>query len=318
LPPGFLKGFFHLNSDHHRLEVVCRSATDADTDQVIELTRRIWDGEDYVPDVWCNWLEDELGALFIAEHDSRVLGLVKLTRIPGGDWWLEGMRVHPEYEGRGIASQLHECIYNHWIQQGDGIVRLATASFRQGIQHLSTKKEFDKIGEFSIYNCDLVAVGEANLYQEDLITVDGRDLEKILQILRNSSTMKYTLGMLDIGWKWNPPTRGILEELVKDGTVFQIQGKEQVLIFRDEIGNSWKDKFVITALAGPTDALGEMLACSISFSSSRGYRKLEWMCSPDIESDAGFQASGFRRDWEHKLYIYQRSHPERDIELPPI
>ena len=41
--------------------IVCRPALPMDTPDVIELTRRIWEGEDYVPHVWAEGLQDPDG-----------------------------------------------------------------------------------------------------------------------------------------------------------------------------------------------------------------------------------------------------------------
>jgi len=43
-----------------------------------------------------------------------VIGLSKLSRLSEQDWWLQGLRVHPEFEGRGVASQLNEALMQVW------------------------------------------------------------------------------------------------------------------------------------------------------------------------------------------------------------
>jgi hypothetical protein len=83
-----------------RLKVTCRPAQVDDTPDVLELTHTIWEGEDYNPQVWQDWLADTQGLLAVAEHDGRVLGLGKLTCLAAGQWWLEGLRTHPEFERR--------------------------------------------------------------------------------------------------------------------------------------------------------------------------------------------------------------------------
>lgn len=98
--------------------LVCRPALPKDTPDVIELTRTIWEGEDYVPSVWPTWLADPCGLLAVGEYGPRVVGLVKLTCLGQGEWWLEGLRVHPAYEGRGFASHLHDYVLDYWIRNG--------------------------------------------------------------------------------------------------------------------------------------------------------------------------------------------------------
>jgi len=106
--------------DNKRLNVICRPASIKDTPDVMELTSKIWDGEDYVPVVWKEWLCDTTGELTVAECDNRVIGLGKLTRLSSEDWWLEGLRVHPDFEGIGIAAQLHDYLLDIWLNKGSG------------------------------------------------------------------------------------------------------------------------------------------------------------------------------------------------------
>jgi len=45
--------------------LVCRPALPKDTPDVLELTRTIWDGHDYLPAVWDDWLRDYDGMLAV-------------------------------------------------------------------------------------------------------------------------------------------------------------------------------------------------------------------------------------------------------------
>ena len=47
--------------------VVCRPALAKDTEEVMELCSHIWDGGDYIPQVWDEWLADPDGLLGVAE-----------------------------------------------------------------------------------------------------------------------------------------------------------------------------------------------------------------------------------------------------------
>jgi len=48
-----------------------------DTPAMLEITRTIWDGQDYVPYEWDRWLHDASGCLAVAELSGRVVGLVR-------------------------------------------------------------------------------------------------------------------------------------------------------------------------------------------------------------------------------------------------
>ena len=88
--------------------VVCRPALLKDTADMLELTSHIWEGNDYLPQVWAEWLADPEGFLAVAEYGGRVVGIAMLECQQPGEWYLAGLRVHPEMEGRGIAGRLHD------------------------------------------------------------------------------------------------------------------------------------------------------------------------------------------------------------------
>ena len=73
--------------------MVCRPVLPKDTPDVLELTRWIWGGHDYIHLVWADWLKDTEGLLTVAEYGGHVVGLYKLTRLSPSEWWLEGLRV---------------------------------------------------------------------------------------------------------------------------------------------------------------------------------------------------------------------------------
>ena len=110
MKPGFDKPIYH--------QVVCRPGLPLDTPGMLKLTSQIWEGEDYVPKVWHEWLFDPDGLLCVAELQGKVVGIGKLTRLSERDWWLEGLRVHPQYEGQRIASRIHSYLLEIWQKIG--------------------------------------------------------------------------------------------------------------------------------------------------------------------------------------------------------
>ena len=119
-----------------------------DTPQVLAFTRRIWEGEDYVPYVWEERLADSEGLLAIAQYGSAIVAMSKLTQIDTNQWWLEGLRVHPDFQGRGVASRLHEYLLEYWRRHGSGIIRLATFFNREPIKHLAMRSGFHPVASY--------------------------------------------------------------------------------------------------------------------------------------------------------------------------
>ena len=87
---------------------IIRPMREEDYGFVEEISEATWDGEDYLHTVFHFWLED--GNFYALEIDGRVAGTVKLTILPDRVAWLEGLRVHPDYRGRGYGRELHDFI----------------------------------------------------------------------------------------------------------------------------------------------------------------------------------------------------------------
>ena len=56
--------------------LVCRPALPLDTPGMLLISRQIWEGDDYVPKVWSEWLFDPEGLLAVAEFKEKWLDLV--------------------------------------------------------------------------------------------------------------------------------------------------------------------------------------------------------------------------------------------------
>ena len=100
----------------------------------MELCSHIWEGGDYIPLVWDEWLADPDGLLGVAEMHGRVAGVFKLTKFQEGEWYMEGLRVHPDFQGKGVASHIHELCIGNLAPNGerdhppdDGIVQRQSA-----------------------------------------------------------------------------------------------------------------------------------------------------------------------------------------------
>ncbi|OLE80920.1 MAG: hypothetical protein AUG06_02970 [Actinobacteria bacterium 13_1_20CM_2_65_11] len=100
----------------------------ADRDRVIELTKDIWAGHDYIPNVFDDWVSDA-GATFQAvEVDGVVVGLQRLRPYAPGLAWYEGLRVATSHRRQGLARAMLESAIAEAREQGFGEVRLATGN----------------------------------------------------------------------------------------------------------------------------------------------------------------------------------------------
>jgi len=87
------------------MKPIIREARPEDKPFIEEIARLTWGGEDYLARVFDEWLGDNF---YVLEVDGRVIGTAKLTLLPGRIGWLEGLRVHRDYRGRGYGRRLQD------------------------------------------------------------------------------------------------------------------------------------------------------------------------------------------------------------------
>jgi GNAT superfamily N-acetyltransferase len=283
--------------------VVCRPALPMDTPDVMELTSTIWGGEDYVPHVWKDWLQDEGGLLAVAEYGGRVVGLSKLTRLAEGEWWLEGLRVHPAYEGRGVASRLHDYLVDHWLENFSGALRLATGSHRKPVQHLSERSGFKRITELSNHQADSLhgATGKFTPLQES-------QLAEAEHFARYSPLAAFTGGLINSNWHWCEPSATAFTAFLAQERAWWWRGRRGLILLNEEEdgGVLWA---MVAAIACEISDLPELLSDYRRLANSLGYPYAAWMVPSASAFLQQLEAAGFKPNWEHTIYIYEKRHP---------
>lgn len=109
-------------------DFLIRPVRAADRDRILELTRDVWEGHDYIPRVFDDWVA-EAGAEFQAvEVDGEVVGVQRLRPYGPGLVWYEGLRVASTHRRRGIARSMLRSAIDEAREQGFKEMRLATGN----------------------------------------------------------------------------------------------------------------------------------------------------------------------------------------------
>lgn len=285
--------------------LTCRPALPKDTPDVMELTRDIWEGEDYVPHVWEEWLVDPEGMLAVAEFGGRVVGLSKLTRLNETDWWLEGLRVHPRCEGRGIASRLHDYLLDYWDRSASGTLRLATASYRKSVQHLCDRTGFRWLGEFTSFTAP--ALPEP---ADGFSLLQAEQARAAAEFALQSPSLALTAGLMDYGWQWGRPAAQPIAAAAGRSQAWWWQGRSGLLAARrDE--DEGETRLAVQLLACRLEDLERLLLDYRRLAASAGYPQAYWLAPLRQELAPALQAAGFERTWDASLYVYEKRHPAR-------
>ena len=151
--PSYLT--FSSNMKHDKLVFYMqniRSLKESDRDDVLEIAKNTWDGHDYLPYFFDGWLKDKNSHTAAIEHNGRVISLANLRVIENGrTGWMEGLRVHPDYRGKGLASIITKHVVDIAKEIKVERIRYTTATDNQSSLHLGEMVGMERKFDLAFY-----------------------------------------------------------------------------------------------------------------------------------------------------------------------
>lgn len=280
--------------------VVCRPALLRDTADMLALTSHIWEGHDYLPHVWADWLADEDGFLAVAEYCGHVVGIAKLEYQQPGEWYLAGLRVHPKMEGRGIARQLHDYLLDTWHRRGEsGVIRLAT--YRPKVKHLCERTGFREICQYTPFIAPNLSE-PVNTFTP--LLQDKVDLA--MDVITSSLVFEWVARMYDRGWSWSALQDKFILQACEQGRAWSWRGGLGVLLVEEDSDYDGIRLPLIRLIGCSPEALLDMLLDFRRWAAAQGYMKVGWVASLHPDLQPYLQAAGFVRDWDEALSLFER------------
>ena len=276
--------------------VVCRPAIPSDWNDVLEFTKFIWGGHDYIQYVWEDWLLDGRGLLAVAEYGRHAVALGKLSYVVANQWWLEGLRVDPKYQGLKLSSRMFEYLDAWWQQNAGGAIRLMTNSERVQVHHLCARLGYDKIGEVKAY----VATALEGAHGFRQVPESGVD-----DALRFASAhLGYCFGLADLGWKFVAPDRSVLEEMVRHGRLWQ-SGRGLVGFWEDE--DDGQRTMGLAFAACEPGSLTALLNDIRRLAGELGYSSVLWHAPVDEGVLEAAEKAGFESEYPGSAFLFGKS-----------
>ncbi|MEN8208899.1 MAG: GNAT family N-acetyltransferase [Candidatus Fermentibacteria bacterium] len=160
-------------------ELSIRIAVRDDMEDIAAISRRTWDGDDYLEKKAGRWIRDH--SLYAGELEGVVVGTFRLSQMPRGVLWMEGLRVHPEYRNRGYGRQLADAAFNTGkdiIESGRaGCMEFSTYFRNDESIHISLSQGFRVVNRFILMNRESIDSAEiperADVSIEDFISLPG-------------------------------------------------------------------------------------------------------------------------------------------------
>lgn len=84
-------------------EVRFRPVESGDKGRLLEIAAQIWEGHDYMPQVFDGWIAETHHYFAAMILGGRLVGCGRLAPFDERRGWLEGLRVDPAHQGRGLG-----------------------------------------------------------------------------------------------------------------------------------------------------------------------------------------------------------------------
>jgi len=200
----FDQGCIFGKQERKSMDLVLRQAIQTDVPQIISISAKVWDGEDYIGAVIDEWLADPRGGVIVAVSGRTVVGFGRWVQLWPGYLWLEGLRVDPAWRGAGIARTLtHHLLEVCRLQSADRVA-LCTYLGNDAIIHLAGSCGFRRAASFTYAEAGPTSLARAQARFSP--EVKPLDTGTALDFIGNSAFMRASGGFFPHGWRFLPFT----------------------------------------------------------------------------------------------------------------
>jgi predicted PurR-regulated permease PerM/ribosomal protein S18 acetylase RimI-like enzyme len=278
-----------------------RPARESDKKDMLELTEKIWEGHDYTPQVWSEWQTDRNGLLAAAELDKRMVGFGKLSFVGPGEWWLEGLRVHPGFQGMKIGSQLTEHLVEVWRKRGGGVIRLATSSERVEVHRVCGRLGFRRVGVFRVTAAKPLTRGAC-----EYRAATGAELPDAIAFWKEHGAAWKTPDLVNDGWQWSRFSEAWLAEVVRRGGAWWWRNRSGILLTYDSNHDN-KPSLEVSAFIAPAGTLSPMLRQLRVLAHTKKAERAAWVAPDFPRITHAAQRAGFTSAWDSRLWLFERT-----------
>lgn len=282
-------------------DLIIRPAQAADKAAVLAFTQQTWEWGDYVQHTWDDWLADPGGGLIVGEVAGRVVGMDKLSVVRPGEGWFHGLRVHPDYRGRGFSRAFIAYQINAARTRGLRAVRLLTLSTNTPIHKNAARNGFVQRPAFVLYEADetIPAAIEA---PPTLSPLPADAADSAWAAIQAGPLWAASAGHLGWDWVFAPLTGEWWAELVAAGAVWQAaDGGVVVLHPKGRAQPPGEGQWLAWLQPGgafTAEAVATLARAATAPAFAQGYREIGTLLPPLPEIDAGLQAAGWKKDAE--------------------
>lgn len=280
-----------------------RQATATDKPAVMKIAETVWEGNDYLPEVWDRWVSEPSneGFLMTGEIEGQVVAVQHIDFQPKQVAWLEGIRVDPAFRNQGIGGRMLGRALKIAKEHRAVKARLSTAELNPMSAAIATSQGLTQIAKFHIYTA-MTGEGERNDTNSrqaglevstspcsiDEVRVSDDELEQ----LRMESGQNETL----IVTQWT--AYDLPGQMSTDDFPISFACRENGKLVGLALANPSRndEKLSIATVTGSRPAIATLGHHLVSHAKAWGYEAIQAMLPGGPERGAGLVHAGFKRN----------------------
>ena len=288
-------------------ELEVRELKLSDKDEVVELTSRIWDGRDYIPDLYEEWVND--GGFICGTIDGEIIALAKHTWHSDDILWLEGLRVHPDHHEKGYGRAMIKGQLEYIEDMDYEAVRFLTSDDNTPVKRVvedlgfEVKKRYDylRLNDEELEEIEPPSDHEIQMVRQEKKVYD------VIDFVKNSQELEDNARLYIEHWTAYPMDGSLIRDRVKRGYCYSVRdeetGKIQALIFlqvHEEYGS-----LSATFACGEQKALEELFKFGIKECVSKGYYRYRLKTASDNVIEASKNVGFSYSDHHDCTIVYE-------------
>lgn len=269
-----------------------------DRETILEMSRSIWGGNDYLPAVWDRWVADRDGVLLTVTLDGKPVGCSKITLLSPGEVWLEGLRLHPVLHGQGLSHRIHAATFREALRLKPRSIRYSTWIGNEASRHIAETHGFWMVAQTSWM------WGEAARRRLRSRRAEAADTETLFKFIGHSECYRAMSGLAAVGWKFPELTKRRLGRLIREGLalIYPRQGAIEAAALLDagQIDNDLCLGFV----DGPDSRIALLARDALAVGAASGRTEVSAML-PEGRISAVVRQAGFDSEIPMQGVVYE-------------
>ena len=252
-----------------------RNGVASDLEQISELCKSIWNGRDFLPTVWNNWISNEIGSFIVVESENQILGVYHHYLLDS-DSWLETLRVHEQYRRQGIAQFMIKDYLERSKKLNAVNSRLVTSIKNTASRNLFEKHGFSEVLRSQYCSIELETITTNSMQDEFSIIKDSKQIYSLLKdsMLDNQ--------LIPLWWRWWQQSDSALHELSNNSFIIVPKLHPSFVIVQPSNNYGYGNDYQILFHDVSSDVLKECMSFIKNNISSSLNKKI--FCIPEINS----------------------------------